>query len=52
MDTFRMSEMDDRADEKILSHPPIEGIFAAECILKKRTRKVRFCEMSQYNTYP
>ena len=22
--------------------PPVDGIFAAECILKKRTRKVRF----------
>jgi len=21
--------------------PPVDGIFAAECILKKRTRKVR-----------
>ena len=23
------------------SAPPVDGIFAAECILKKRTRKVR-----------
>ena len=27
--------------ENITNPPPVEGIFAAECILKKRTRKVR-----------
>ena len=40
MDDFRLSEMDSRMDEAIASPPPVEGIFAAECILKKRSRRV------------
>lgn len=29
------------AQENNDDSPPVDGIFAAECILKKRTRKVR-----------
>lgn len=34
------------AQETNDTSPPVDGIFAAECILKKRTRKVRFIRLS------
>ena len=40
-----MNVCGDMADPGALQNndnsPPVDGIFAAECILKKRTRKVR-----------
>lgn len=30
------------SEENTTEQPPVEGIFAAECILKKRLRKVSF----------